>query len=77
MKKTQEYKLPKLSADQIAAQLRRGAGEVRAIKIASHLAKTLDGIKTGDLNHDVSPMEEVKYNARVWQQVHNILQKEK
>ena len=77
MKHRQEVRLPKISADAIATNLKRGLGRDKALKIAEGLAKELHGIGTEDVNTDFFKMKDVRKNERVWTQVRNILQNQK
>ena len=85
MKKHKETSLPKISADKIAAQLKKGVGLDRARRIADHYAKTV-GLhpKTNDLlvsfddvNSEFFRMKDLVKNARIWMQVRNILANQK
>ena len=85
MKKQKENNLPKISADKIAAQLKKGVGLDRARRIADHYARTV-GLhpKTNDLlvsfddvNSEFFSMRDLIKNARIWMQVRNILVNQK
>jgi hypothetical protein len=80
MKKNQT-KLPRISADKIATNLRKSypvnpyEKRDKAYDIASHLAKTLTQMDVTAVNREIFPIEETKKNARIWTQVMNILEK--
>lgn len=77
MKKRTEYKLPKISADAIAAQLKRGCGMDKARKIANGLAKDLRAVGPEDVNPDFFRIKDVRKNERIWTQVSHILANQK
>ncbi len=81
MKKTKTYKLPKISADDLAKALRarfpvnKLLKEDRALHLATKTARTLAEINTGDVNEDFFDIVDIKKNERLWTQVANILRK--
>jgi hypothetical protein len=77
MRKRRELTLPRISADKIAAQLKRGCGMDKARKIANGLAKELKAIGPGDVNPDFFEINDVRKNERIWTQVSHILANQK
>lgn len=75
MKKPQPVRLPKISADTVAQNLKRGLGKDKAFKVADGLAHNLTKMGADDYNHDFFKPKEVQKNERFWTQVRNILAK--
>jgi prepilin-type N-terminal cleavage/methylation domain-containing protein len=77
MKKRTEITLPKVSADQIAKQLKKGMGKERALHIAEGFVKNLKGVGIEDVNKDIFKMKDIRKSERVWTQVRDILANQK
>jgi len=85
MKKQKAFTLPKISADNIAKQLRKTLGLDKARKIAEYYNKTVGFhpksndplIKLDDVDATLITRKEVVKNAHVWRQVHGILANQK
>ncbi len=81
MRKHKEVRLPKISADQIAKNLRsqfpknRLTGDDKAWQIANGLAKSLSHASADDFNPQFFNPKDVKKSVNVWTQVRNILAK--
>ena len=85
MKKHKEFKLPKISADAVAANLKRSLGLPEARRVAKNL---LDGVgfhpKTNnplvsveDVNSSIFTRRDIVKNAHTWRQIHAILMNQK
>jgi prepilin-type N-terminal cleavage/methylation domain-containing protein len=85
MKKRTEFKLPKISADTIAKQMKRALGLDKAKSVAKYYndtvgfhGKTNDPlIKMDDVNDAFISRKDILKNAHVWRQVHSILASQK
>jgi hypothetical protein len=85
MKKRTEYKLPKISADNVAKQMKRALGLDKAKSVAEYYNKTVGFhpksndplIKVEDVDASFMPRRDILKNAHVWRQVHSILAKQK
>lgn len=81
MKKSQSYQLPRISADNIAKNLRKkfpkskNSNQDKAFQIADRLARNLAEIQPQDINTDLFPISEVKKNQQIWTQVRSLLSK--
>lgn len=84
MKKRTVYKLPKISAQQIAKQLKKSLGIDKAQKVAEHFNRTVGFhgktndplISIEDVSKDYVSLKDIRYNANVWRQVNGILAKQ-
>lgn len=84
MKKKTAYKLPKVSAEQVAKQLKRALGLDKALSVAEYYNKTVGFhgktndplISINDVNKDYVSLKDIRYNANVWRQVYGILAKQ-
>lgn len=84
MKKRTAHKLPKVSAQQVAKQLKRTLGLDKALSMAEYYNKTVGFhpktndplIKIDDVNKEYVSIKDIRYNANVWRQVHGILAKQ-
>jgi hypothetical protein len=80
-KKTTKAKLSSLSANQIAANLKKSfpynpvEKSYKALDIARNMATSLGKTSLADVNGEFYTIQEVKKNARTWEQVVNILEK--
>lgn len=84
MKKRTQYKLPRISANTVAKQLKRALGLDKALSVAEHYNKTVGFhaktndplISINDVNKEYVSLKDIRYNANVWRQVHGILAKQ-
>jgi len=77
MKKQKEVTLPKMSADAIAKNLKRGLGRDKALKVAEGLAKSMKETGPDDVNPAFFSIKDIRKSERVWTQVSNILANQK
>lgn len=79
MKKRQEPRLPRISADETASNLRtlghRANDDKLAKRIANYYAKTLGETNAADLDDKIFRIKDIQKSARFWKQVSNILAK--
>jgi len=85
MKKHKEIRLPRISADNIAKQLRKALGLDKARQIAEYYNKTVGFhpktndplIRVDDVDSTFITRKEIIKNAHVWRQVSAILANQK
>ena len=75
MKKTKKVASPRVSPQVIAANLTKGVGKDRALRIAKNMAKELKTIGIADVNSDIFSADEIKRNEQTWIHVQGILAK--
>jgi len=80
-KKVTKTTLSSLSANQIAANLKKSfpynpvEKRYKALEIARQMSTALNKTSLADVNGEFYTIQEVKKNARTWEQVVNILEK--
>ena len=77
MRKQRELTIPRIHPNALAAQLKRGCGKEKALKIADGLVKELKVIGPEDVNPDFFRLKDIRRNERIWTQVGHILRNQK
>lgn len=77
MKKTNGYRLPRISADNMAIKLKQGMGTEKALRVATGYANTLSRATSADVNTDIVPLSHVQKQGIFWSHVRHILANQK